>query len=95
MTDISPLKVNGLSLLWESLPVLKVLRDFFSRRGVVAYLVGGILRDSLLERPIRDVDLAVQGNALSLARDLAKATGGTFVMLDEGRDIARVLLPPA
>jgi poly(A) polymerase len=45
-------------------------------------------------RPTRDIDLAVQGDALSLARELAEETGGTFVLLDEAHTIARVVLPP-
>ncbi len=41
------------------------------------WLVGGVVRDLLCEAPPgRDVDLAVEGDALALARDLAMRIGG-------------------
>jgi putative nucleotidyltransferase with HDIG domain len=57
-----------------------------------AYLVGGSLRDLLLRRAPRDLDLAVAGNALAFARALADRTGGHFVALDEERGSARAVL---
>ena len=43
------------------------------------YLVGGPLRDLLLDRPSLDIDIAVEGDAMALARALAEATGGRAV----------------
>lgn len=40
------------------------------------YLAGGIVRDLLLGRPIKDLDLVVEGDAIRLARSLAKSHGG-------------------
>jgi tRNA nucleotidyltransferase (CCA-adding enzyme) len=40
------------------------------------YLAGGIVRDLVLKRPIKDVDLVVEGNAIQLARRLARTYGG-------------------
>ena len=40
------------------------------------YLVGGTVRDILLGEPGFDVDIAVEGDAIALARALAKALGG-------------------
>ncbi len=60
--------------------------------GSPAYLVGGSLRDALLGRPLYDLDLAVPGDALAVARALADARGGHYVLLDEERGIARVVL---
>jgi len=77
----------------KTLTLLQALRDFFSHRQVTTYLVGGFLRDALLERLTLDVDVAVKGDAISLAKDLAKEMGGTFVLLDEVRAFARVVLP--
>jgi tRNA nucleotidyltransferase (CCA-adding enzyme) len=39
------------------------------------YLVGGPVRDLLLDRPCLDLDIAVEGDAISLARRLAEVTG--------------------
>ncbi|MCH8993565.1 MAG: HD domain-containing protein [Chloroflexi bacterium] len=60
--------------------------------GTPGYLVGGSLRDALRGRPLRDLDLAVAGDAPALARGLAGRLRGHFVLLDKQRDIARVVL---
>jgi tRNA nucleotidyltransferase (CCA-adding enzyme) len=44
--------------------------------GVAVYLVGGLVRDLLLGRENRDVDLVVEGDGIQLARWLAEALGG-------------------
>ena len=41
-----------------------------------AWIVGGALRDELLGRPVRDVDIAVAGDADRAARALAGASAG-------------------
>lgn len=57
-------------------------------------LVGGAVRDGLLgrlaERP--DLDLVVPGEAIDLARQLARQRGGSCVVLDAERDMARLVL---
>jgi poly(A) polymerase len=67
--------------------------DFLVKEDVGAYLVGGYLRDTLLGRPTRDVDVAVLAPAPQVARKLADALQGKYVLLDEANGIARVLLP--
>ena len=57
-----------------------------------SHLVGGSLRDSLLDRPPNDLDLAVPGDASRFGRDLAERLAGHFVLLDAERDIGRVVL---
>ncbi len=42
-----------------------------------AWLVGGAVRDSLLGRETPDFDLAVDGDAGALARELGRAAAGT------------------
>lgn len=56
-------------------------------------LVGGAVRDALLGRLSKrpDLDLVVPQDALNLTRRLAKAFGGTCVVLDEARDMARLV----
>lgn len=56
-------------------------------------MVGGFLRDALLRRESRDVDLAVAGDSLSLGRQLADALGGHFFPLHEEHKAARIVLP--
>ena len=59
-----------------------------------ALLVGGAVRDALLgrlgERP--DLDLVVEGDAVALARGLARRCGGSCVVLDAERSIARLVI---
>jgi tRNA nucleotidyltransferase/poly(A) polymerase len=54
--------------------------------------VGGFVRDLLLGRAVHDVDLVVPSGAIVLARAVADAFGGGFVLLDEDRDVARAVL---
>ena len=57
-----------------------------------AYLVGGCLRDALLDRPVADIDLAVDGDPEPAARRLAREADGHFVALDPQRGLMRVIL---
>ena len=79
----------------ESATVLPALREYFRGRSVPAFLVGGYLRDSLRGLDTKDVDIAVQGEALSLARDLAEALGGSSVPLSREHGVARVVVSPS
>lgn len=55
------------------------------------HLVGGTVRDLLLGRTTRDLDIVVEANALALARGLADDLGGAFVSMDAARDTGRVV----
>ena len=59
-----------------------------------AVLVGGAVRDALLARlkPQPDLDLVVPSGALALTRTLANRLGGSCVVLDQERDMARLVL---
>src|SRR5262249_43128295 len=49
-----------------------------ARRGKIrVFLVGGAVRDLLAGLPVRDLDLAVEGDAVELARRVARALAGT------------------
>lgn len=76
----------------EGSPVRLVI-DFFRRQPQPAYLVGGWVRDFLLKRPTKDMDVTVPSDAIPLARRLADESGGAFVLLDEARDTGRAILP--
>jgi len=55
------------------------------------FLVGGVVRDLLLRRPIHDIDLVLAGDVRSLAKKVANSLDGDFFMLDAERETARVL----
>lgn len=71
--------------------VARVVRALRGER-TEAFFVGGCVRDLLLGRPLHDLDLVVPGDAVGLARRLARALGGAFVLLDEEHAIARIVL---
>lgn len=55
------------------------------------FLVGGAVRDILLNRPVHDVDFVLPGDVRKIARKVANAIGGAFFMLDGERNTARVI----
>lgn len=56
------------------------------------YFVGGCLRQFLLQKPIHDYDFVCKGSAIALAKYLGGVFRVPFFILDEDRDIARVVL---
>lgn len=58
-----------------------------------AYYVGGCVRDCLLGRPIKDVDIAVAADPQAVGRAVQRALGGHFFWLREQDGTARVLAP--
>ncbi len=75
-------------------PAVRAVREALAG-GVVeeAWIVGGSVRDALLGRPIRDVDLAVRGEPERAARAVAKAIGGPAFKLSEAFGGWRALHP--
>jgi len=65
------------------------LLDIQKKQG---YIVGGFIRDWLLGRKINDIDIAVSGDAIPIAREIAGEIGGKFVLLDDVNDVARVVV---
>jgi tRNA nucleotidyltransferase/poly(A) polymerase len=60
--------------------------------GSTAYLVGGAVRDMLLNRRTHDLDFVLPGKGIETARRVANALRGAFYVLDEERDTGRVVL---
>ncbi len=49
-------------------PVFKVVSQVVSEEGLEAYVIGGYVRDLLLNRPSKDIDIVVIGNGMDLAQ---------------------------
>jgi poly(A) polymerase len=65
-------------------PAVATVRAALAGEPVEAWLVGGAVRDALLGRPVRDVDLAVRGEARAAARAVARSVRGpAFELSDE------------
>jgi poly(A) polymerase len=58
-----------------------------------AWIVGGAVRDAALDRPIFDLDLAVDAGEEEVARGLAEQTGGHFFPLSEEFATWRIAQP--
>jgi tRNA nucleotidyltransferase (CCA-adding enzyme) len=55
---------------------LELVKDVSAEKGCRPYLVGGPVRDLLLERRVMDIDLTLEEGSSSLARALAKRIDG-------------------
>jgi poly(A) polymerase len=75
--------------LAATLAKISHLLDIQKKQG---YIVGGFIRDLLLERETNDIDIAVSGDAITTAREVAKEIGGKFVLLDDVNNVARVVV---
>ncbi|RYM30803.1 HD domain-containing protein [Brumimicrobium glaciale] len=53
-------------------PVFKVTRDIITTEGLESYVIGGFVRDLILDRPSKDIDIVVVGNGLELAEKVAE-----------------------
>lgn len=73
----APLQIGGpddpLAPVWEGART--------AARAAAAYAVGGPVRDLLRGEPSRDADIAVDGDAVGVARRLAKVLGGGRVVV--------------
>jgi putative nucleotidyltransferase with HDIG domain len=49
-------------------PVFKVVSQVADENGIKAFVIGGFVRDLILERPSKDIDIVVLGNGLELAQ---------------------------
>lgn len=87
--DLAPRQPHR-PLRWPD-PVLR-LRDTLAGSAVPVFIVGGAVRDALLHRPLKDLDLAVPSGGAALARQVANQAGGAFFPLDSARDVGRALL---
>lgn len=71
--------------------ILNTLSEFSSPQRPI-FLVGGAVRDLLLERPAHDLDFALAGETFQLARQVAARLKGALYVLDEERSTTRVIL---
>ncbi len=58
------------------LALLKAIAEVAHDQMAALFIVGGFVRDLLLDRPSQDYDLVVEGDAIQLAQALAKKYGG-------------------
>jgi poly(A) polymerase len=67
----------------EIVHLLQQTAQFFSAHHCRAYLVGGSVRDLLLNVPCTDWDIATDGDVPELARELANMLGGYYAHMND------------
>jgi tRNA nucleotidyltransferase (CCA-adding enzyme) len=60
----------------DRLDLIKLVAAQASEQHMAIYIVGGFVRDLLLERPSQDFDIVVEGDAIALGKALGKKYGG-------------------
>ena len=58
--------------------------------GVNIYLIGGIVRDLLLEKELKDIDITVEGNAIEFAKFLESKKNCKIIAVQENLKTAKV-----
>lgn len=78
-------------------PALTELLSAFSQFQSPVYVVGGAVRDLLLQRKVEltDLDVVLGESAIPAARRVADQLGWAYYPLDEARDVARLVFTPA
>jgi len=71
-------------------PLLDKVRALLPDQEI--HLVGGAVRDMLLNRLSHDLDFALPSNGVSLARRVANALNADFMVLDNERDTGRIIV---
>ena len=56
-------------------PIFGIISEEARRMGVRAYVIGGYVRDHILGRPSKDIDVVVEGDGTALARRVGERTG--------------------
>lgn len=56
-------------------PVFKAVSDIVTVQGLQAFVIGGFVRDAIIGRASKDIDIVVVGSGVDLARQTAKILG--------------------
>jgi tRNA nucleotidyltransferase/poly(A) polymerase len=73
--------------------VVEEVETASGQAGVNLFLTGGAMRDMLAGFRIRDLDFAVEGNALKVAKALREDAGAKTVLEDDNRKSAELVFP--
>lgn len=59
----------------SQLPIFSIIAQASKSMGVESYVIGGYVRDLLLNRPNKDIDVVCVGSGIALAEEVAKLLG--------------------
>ena len=60
-------------------PIFSTISEIASKNGVSSFVIGGFVRDLILKRPSKDIDIVVLGSGIKMAEKVAEALGVTKV----------------
>lgn len=72
-------------------PVFKVISEVADEMGLDAYVVGGFVRDAILYRPCKDIDVVVIGKGIDLALNVATRLGDRKVNVFKNFGTAQIV----
>lgn len=73
-------------------PVFKAVSAVADDRSLETYVVGGYVRDLLLNRPSKDIDFVCVGSGIELAQAVAKEAGGVKVSVFKNFGTAQMIV---
>jgi poly(A) polymerase len=56
-------------------PIFKVVSEIAGEKGLPCFVIGGFVRDLILDRPSKDIDIVIQGSGIELAEEVARRIG--------------------
>lgn len=56
-------------------PVFRIVSEIVSEKNQECYVIGGFVRDLIMHRPSKDIDIVVVGSGIDLARETARRLG--------------------
>ena len=85
--------MNSLIKKLRNESILKIVTNIAVRDRRKIFLVGGYLRDLILNKQdeVRDLDFTVKKGAINFAKRIAKKIKGNFVLLDKQHGCARIV----
>ena len=57
-------------------PIFKIIAEVAASENMEVYVIGGYVRDAIINRPSNDIDVTVVGNGIKLAQLVARKIGG-------------------
>jgi poly(A) polymerase len=60
-------------------PIFRIIQEIADQEGLTCFVIGGYVRDLIMERPSKDIDIVVIGSGIDLARKVARKIGHTKV----------------
>ena len=73
-------------------PILKTIGELADRELLHAYVVGGYVRDLLLGKAVKDIDIVVIGHGVNFGQKVAQAFGRTNLVIYENFGTAMLQL---